>query len=248
VDAVGDGVTEFAEGDRVFGLIRFPHAGSAYADYVVAPAAELVATPAHLDDAHAASIPLSALTAWKAIVEEGAVEAGDRVLIHAAGGGVGHFAVQIAKARGAHVIATASAGKSEFVRSLGADEVIDYAAGDFSAGLKPVDLAIDSLGGGVTAATIAVVRDGGALVSLLPGNEDAVRAEAERRGITHTTIFVGPNRTALTELAALVADGVVTPTVSATFPLEQAGEAHLELGRAPRGKVVLLTSRDSSAA
>lgn len=241
VDALGENVTDLTVGDRVFGLIRFPEAGNAYAEYVVAPASELAPTPSGLDDVHAAAIPLAGLTAWKALVEEGAVRAGERVLIHAAGGGVGHFAVQIAKARGAYVVATASTEKADFVRALGADEVIDYTAGDFAAELEPVDLAIDPLGGELTARTVAVLRDRGRLVSLLPGNEDAVHEEVERRGIRHSTISVTASRSALLELAALVNAGGLAPTVSATFPLERAADAHEALARSPKGKVVLRT-------
>lgn len=132
VEAITPGVTRFRVGDEVFGMPLFPRAAGAYAEYVAAPARQLVRRPPALDHVEAGGLPLAGLTAWQALVDIAAVQPGQRVLIHAAGGGVGHLAVQIAKARGAYVIGTASHGKHDLVRSLGADEVIDYRETDFT--------------------------------------------------------------------------------------------------------------------
>ncbi len=145
VEQLGAGVAEFEVGDAVYGLLAFPKAGNAYAEYVVASAAELASRPSWLTVEEAGAVPLVALTAWQAL-ERGGLSAGQRVLIHAAAGGVGHVAVQIAKARGAYVIGTASASKHDFLRSLGADEVIDYRHEDFTS-IDPVDVVLDAVGG-----------------------------------------------------------------------------------------------------
>lgn len=240
VDAIGEGVGEHRVGDRVFGMPRFPAQAAAYAEYVIATADEVVATPSNLDDEHAAAIPLVGLTAWLALVDEARIQAGQRVLVHAAGGGVGHVAVQIAKAKGAFVIATASPAKAEFVRSLGADEVIDYTAGDFAQGLEPVDVALEPLGGDIAVRTLPVVRDGGVLISLSAPLDAATQAVAEARGIRALQIMVAPNRSALLALADLAADGRLVPHISGVYPLEKAGDAHAELAGSVQGKIVLV--------
>nr|WP_230420076.1 NADP-dependent oxidoreductase [Catenulispora pinistramenti] len=143
------GVTRFEVGDEVYGMPFFPRAANGYAEYVAVPSRQLARKPAALDHVHAAALPLAGLTAWQALVDAAEVAPGDRVLIHAAGGGVGHLAVQIAKARGAYVLATAGAAKHEFVLGLGADEVVDYRTADFTRELKDVDVVLDAVGGPV---------------------------------------------------------------------------------------------------
>ncbi|WP_246672050.1 MULTISPECIES: NADP-dependent oxidoreductase [unclassified Mesorhizobium] len=140
VAALGPGVTTFKVGDEVFGMPHFPKQAGANAELAAAPTDEIAAKPAAIDHEHAAALPLAGLTAWQGIVRHGGLRAGQRVLVHAGAGGVGHLAVQIAKARGAYVIATASPGKLDFVRSLGADEVIDYTKGNFVEQVGNVDL------------------------------------------------------------------------------------------------------------
>lgn len=147
VEEVDPGTNRFRPGDEVYGMPLFPRPGNAYAEYVTAPARQLAHKPATLDHVHAAALPLVGLTAWQSLVDIAAVTAGQRVLIHGAGGGVGHVAVQIAKALGAHVIGTASAAKLDFVRGLGADEVLDYAAVDFAASVREVDVVLELVGG-----------------------------------------------------------------------------------------------------
>lgn len=240
VDALGEGVTLHTVGDRVFGMPRFPAAARTYAEYVIAPAQDLVRTPSALDDERSAAIPLAGLTAWQALVEGGDIQPGQRVLIHAAGGGVGHFAVQIAKARGAYVVATASAAKVDFVRGLGADEVIDYRNQDFAEGLEPVDVAIDPLSGDITARTLAVLRKGGVLATLIPVTDESVAAEGLRHNVRHVAVSVAPRRESLLALAHLAETGLIRPHVSGVYPLEKVGDAHEAVVAGAPGKTVLV--------
>lgn len=239
VSAVGEGVDRFVVGDRVFGMPHFPAAANAYADEVVAPADQLERIPEGTSDESAGALPLAALTAHQAVVAAGAVGPGARVLVQGAGGGVGHLAVQIAKARGAHVVAATSPGKLDFVRGLGADEVVDYTT-DALARIEPVDLAIEPMPGDALLRTLAVVRDGGVLAGLLSDFSDEVRAAAEARGVALAGIAVQPDASALADIARLVADGALAPHVDATFSLDEAGRAHAHLATGPAGKVVLI--------
>jgi NADPH:quinone reductase-like Zn-dependent oxidoreductase len=165
VETVGLGVTIYQPGDEVFGMLPFPQGHGGYAQYVVAPARVLVPKPERLDHVEAAAIPMVGLTAWQALVDTAYVFEGTRVLINGAAGG--HLAVQIAKARGAYVIALASAANADFVRSLGADEVIDYAATDFTEVVADVDVVLEVIGGDYPAKALDVLKPGGILVSTL---------------------------------------------------------------------------------
>lgn len=244
VAALGEGVTDLEVGDRVFGLAAFPREARGYADLVAAPREELARTPATLDDVHAAALPLVGLTAHQAIIGTRTAAdtglAGRRVLVQAAGGGVGHIAVQLAKAVGAHVVATASSRKVDFVAGLGADEVVDYTARDWTA-IDPVDLAVDAFGGENLLRTIGVVRDGGTVATLLGEADDVARAAATARSVTISRIDVRPEPGALDHLVRLVDEGHLVPHVSATFPLEQVAAAHRALEGGVRGKVVLVS-------
>ncbi|MDQ1480615.1 MAG: hypothetical protein QOI44_1476, partial [Actinomycetota bacterium] len=166
VEATGAGVTLFAPGDEVFGMPRFPHQAGAYAEYLTAPSRHLARKPPSLNHVEAAALPLVGLTAWQALVDTAVVRPGQRVLIHAAAGGVGHLAVQIAKARGAYVIGSASPAKHDVVRKLGADEVIDYRAVDFLDAVHDIDVVIDPVGGDYVERSLATLREGGILVTL----------------------------------------------------------------------------------
>ncbi|GAA4118776.1 NADP-dependent oxidoreductase [Aminobacter aganoensis] len=238
VEAVGSGVTDLAPGDEVFGMPRFPAEAAAYAELVTAPASELARKPETLDHLDAGALPLAGLTAWQGLVTFGRLKAGDRVLIQAGAGGVGHLAVQIAKARSAYVIATASPGKVDFVRSLGADEVIDYTSNDFIAKAGPVDMVFEALGGDHPEKSLKVLKNGGTLVVLL-GATDKAAAEAETRGIRIERISVRPDRAGLEELAKLVEAGKLKVHVARSFPLAEAAAAHSFLADKPIGKVVL---------
>ncbi|WP_269932503.1 NADP-dependent oxidoreductase [Aminobacter sp. HY435] len=238
VEAVGAGVSDLAPGDEVFGMPHFPAEAAAYAELVAAPASELARKPKGLDHVYAGALPLAGLTAWQGLVTAGRVKPGDRVLIQAAAGGVGHLAVQIAKARGAYVIATASPGKVEFVRSLGADEVIDYTSNDFVEKAGPVDLVFEALGGDHPEKSLKALKDGGTLVVLL-GATDRVAKEAAERGIRVEPISVRPDRAGLQELAKLIEAGKLKVHVARSFPLAEAAAAHAFLAGKPSGKVVL---------
>ncbi|SFO09588.1 NADPH:quinone reductase [Mesorhizobium sp. NFR06] len=238
VAALGAGVTAFKVGDDVFGMPRFPKQAGGYAELASAPANELAAKPAAIDHAHAAALPLASLTAWQGLVRHGGLQAGQRALIHAGAGGVGHLAVQIAKARGAYVVSTASPNKLGFVRSLGADEVIDYTKEDFAQTAGDFDLVLEPLGGDHAEDSLRVLRDGGVLVSLLDVR-DTTKAHAKERNIRVERMSVVPDREGLVELARLVDAKKLSPHVAKAFPLDQAGAAHAFLATRPIGKVVL---------
>ncbi|MFJ3925859.1 NADP-dependent oxidoreductase [Streptomyces sp. NPDC090022] len=236
VEAVGGGVTLFEPGDEVFGMPRFPHQASGYAEYVTGPARHFARKPADIDHVAAAALPLAALTAWQALVDTADVRPGQRVLVHAAAGGVGHLAVQIAKARGAYVIGTASAGKHELLRSLGADELIDYREQDFSEALSGVDVVLDGIGGDYGRRSLKVLRPGGHLVSLL-GLDDV---PADAAGFRTDWLIVEPDHQGMKEIAALVERGLLKAEIDTVLPLSDAAKAH-EIGERNRttGKIVL---------
>lgn len=236
VEAVGPGVTLFQPGDEVFGMPRFPHQAGAYAEYVTAPARHFSRKPASIDHVQAAALPLAALTAWQALTDTAGLRPGQRVLVHAAAGGVGHFAVQIAKALGAYVIGTASAPKHELVRSLGADEVIDYRTTAFEDAVAEVDVVIDAIGGDYGTRSLKVLRPGGHLITLNGPDQVPAEAEAFHTGWT----LVEPDYAGLRAVAALVEEGKLRPVVDTVLPLAEAAKAHEigELGRTT-GKIVL---------
>lgn len=240
VEAVGPGVTLFEPGDEVFGMPRFPEQAGGYAEYVAAPARRFARKPENIDHVGAAALPLAALTAWQCLVETAGLRAGRRVLVHAAAGGVGHLAVQIAKAYGAYVIGTARADKHDFLRSLGADELIDYTETDFAAAVRDVDVVLDGVGGAYGERSLPVLRRGGHLVTLPdPGGlPDAGRAR--ELGVHTGWTVVEPDRYGMLEIARLVTEGRLRPEIAATLPLAQAASAH-ELGERgrTRGKIVL---------
>jgi NADPH:quinone reductase-like Zn-dependent oxidoreductase len=240
VDAVGPGVTRFAVGDRVYGMPWFPRQAGGYAEYVTAPSRQLALAPRTLDDVAAAALPLAALTAWQALIDTAGIGPGTRVLIHAAAGGVGHLAVQIAKQRGAYVIGTASSAKHRLLGELGLDEAVNYQGTRFEQVLDPVDVVLDLIGGEVTRRSLELLRPDGLLICLPSKAATEAVADATARGLRATGIIVEPDGHQLARLAALVDDGRLRPLVAETFPLERAADAHraVETGRTT-GKVVL---------
>ncbi|MEV0379572.1 NADP-dependent oxidoreductase [Nonomuraea sp. NPDC050643] len=225
VEEVGVYVGRFKPGDEVFGMVNFPLYGGAYAEYVVARPRQFARKPAGVDHVRAAALPMPGLTAWQAFSDVAGVAPGQRVLVHAAAGGVGHLAVQLAKLRGAYVIGTARAAKHDFVRGLGADEVIDYTGVDFAAAVSGVDVVFDLVGKDYPARSLPVLRDGGAFIGAA-GMSDADVAAYERAGLRHGVFVVEPDHAALAELGALVADGRLNPHVDRVFPLAGAAKAH----------------------
>jgi NADPH:quinone reductase-like Zn-dependent oxidoreductase len=242
VVALGQGVTRFAVGDRVFGMPRFPREAAGYAEYVTAPSRQLARTPAQLSDVEAGALPLAALTAWQALVDTAAVRSGDRVLVHAAAGGVGHLAVQIAKSRGAHVIGTARAAQHDFLSQLGVDEAIDYTAQDVGATVRDTDLVLDLVGGDVGLGSLPALRDGGLLIAI-PSSADLAALEQAAGGLVRVTnMLVEPDRGGLEAIAALAESGALRVHVARSFPLAEAAAAHElgERGQIGGGKLVLI--------
>ena len=243
VEEVGFGVTTLKVGDEVYGMPWFPRAAGGYAEYVTAPARQWARKPATLDHVQAAAVPLAALTAWQTVVDTARVQAGQRVLITAAAGGVGHFAVQFARHLGAHVSATASAARHSWLTELGAEEVIDYTTTRFEDATKDIDVVIELVGDAhdhSSTRALKVLRPGGLLVAVPAGVSPELAAAAKTAGVRVTPYLVEPDGAALTTIAELIDAGEIAVEVEETFPLEQAAAAHtrVEAGRT-RGKVVL---------
>ncbi|MEV5530466.1 NADP-dependent oxidoreductase [Streptomyces prunicolor] len=239
VAAVGAGVTRFRPGDEVFGMPRFPAEAGAYAEFVTAPSRHLVLKPPGMSHVQAAGLPLAGLTAWQALVTVAGVAVGARVLVPAAAGGVGHLAVQIAKARGAYVIATASGAKHDFVRGLGADEVIDYTSAVVSSQVRDVDVLLATVPGQIRDLAEVLVP-GGRVLALNGADADAVQWAAQS-GLRAGFMLVEPDRADLEALALLAGESRITVHIDRTFPLDQAADAH-RLGEEGRttGKIVLI--------
>jgi NADPH:quinone reductase-like Zn-dependent oxidoreductase len=237
------GEHRFRVGDEVFGMPHLPREAGAYAEYVAAPARHFARKPAGLDHVHAAALPLAALTAWQALTEAADVKPGDRVLVHAAAGGVGHVAVQLAKSLGAWVIGTASAGKHDLLRELGVDEPVDYTTRDFGE-LRDVDVVLDLIGGDYERRSMGVLKPGGLYIGLPdPTRLPALRVMADELGVRAAVMSVVPDHAVLEHVAGLVERGELRAVVAETFPLADVVKAH-EVGEANRttGKLVLTVS------
>lgn len=237
----GEGVTEFGTGDEVFGTINFPGPGSSYARLAKAPAAQLARKPANLSHEEAAAATQSTLTAWQALIDNGALEKGQRVLIHGGAGGVGIYAVQIAKNKGCYVIATASAADADFVKSLGADEVIDYKNQRFEEMVNNVDFILDTVGGENFVRSLQVLKPGGAIV-LLPSDKkpEADRVAREQHVKNYRHILMHSDGDAMRRIAGMLAGGDIQVHIDRIFPFEQIPEAHraMESGKI-KGKIVI---------
>lgn len=236
LETLGGDAKKFQVGDAVFGYTSLVREGT-YAEYIVARESEVTAKPASLDFINAAALSVGALTSWQAIFEQAGLAAGQRILIHAASGGVGSMAVQLAKAKGAYVLATASARNADFVKSLGADEVIDYTNVKFEDAVKEVDVVFDLIGGETQARSLAVLKRGGFIVSAVqPLDEEALKAYEVRGAM----VSAQPNAAQLEEITALVEAGKVKTFVEKVLPLREAKEA-LSLSKQgrTRGKIVL---------
>jgi NADPH:quinone reductase-like Zn-dependent oxidoreductase len=239
VESVGENVTEFQPGDEVFGMINFPGHGKVYAEYVAAPANQIAKKPANITHEEAAAATLAALTAQQIL--RNYVKAGDNILIQAGAGGVGHFAVQIAKIIGARVIATASAKNIDFVKGLGADEVIDYTKQPFEDAVSNLDFVLDALGGDTLKRAIPIVKAGGKIVSLPSGAlTDDISELAKSRNVEAVFQMVVSNGKDMQQIADWMEAGKLKAEVSQVFPFDRLREAHtaVETGRT-RGKVVV---------
>ncbi len=236
IESVGPDAGEWKPGDEVYGRPDISRDGT-YAEYIAVRASEIAEKPKSIDHVHAAAIPLAALTAWQALFDTAGLNAGQSVLIHAAAGGVGSFAVQFAKWKGAHVAGTASGRNQDFLRDLGVDQPIDYETTRFEDVVHDVDVVLDTLAGETRARSWKVLKKGGILVTLLGQGS---LEEAAAYGVRGVGILVTPNAGQLDEIARLVDAGKVKPIVEAVFPLQEADKAHRlgETNRA-RGKIVL---------
>ncbi|MEV0533961.1 NADP-dependent oxidoreductase [Kitasatospora sp. NPDC050463] len=240
VEAVGAEVSRFRPGDAVFGNAFPPH--GAYAQYAVTSERWLASVPQGLDHVHAAALPTVGLTAWQSLTRAVSLSAGQRVLIHGAAGGIGHLAVQIAKARGAYVIGTARAGKHAFLYDLGADEVIDYTQVDFSQAVRDVDVVLDPIADDYGPRSLTVLASGGSLVDVRGTGPDrsTVREQAAARGLRFVEFGFTPSGTDLESIGELAEAGALQVSVEKVLPLREASEAHrLSEGGRVKGKVVL---------
>ncbi len=240
VDAVVPGTHRFEVGDEVFGMPLFPRPARAYAERVASPSRQLARKPRGIDHIHAAALPLAGLTAWQSLVDIAHLQRGQRVLVHGAGGGVGHLAVQIAKGLGAHVTATAGADKLEFVRSLGADQLVDYRAQDFTEAVRDMDVVLESIGGGYAERSLRTLRRGGLLVTLVERTNAELAALTRTAGMRFAGVSVEPDGPGLETLAKWVDDGRLVVHVDEVFRFADAAPAHHRLERSVRGKLVLV--------
>lgn len=225
-----------SEGEKVFAFIGQDR--GAQSDYVVVRATELVAAPKSVDLVHAAAVPLAAITAWQGMFDHGGLQAGQRILIHGGAGGVGHLAIQIAKAKGAIVATTCSGEDLEFVRSIGADIAIDYKTERFEDVVSDLDVVFDLIGGETQARSFAVIREGGIIVSTLQAPDPEKAAAHKIRAAPRYT--AEPNAAQLGEIADLIDAGKIRINVAETFPLQDVRKAHERLERGGvRGKIVL---------
>ena len=233
---VDPAVTEFKVGDEVYARPDIERDGG-YAEYIAVKASDVARKPTHLDHIHAAAVPLAALTAWQSLVDAAQLQAGQTVLIHAAAGGVGSLAVQLAKARGARVIATASALNSGIVTELGADQFIDYTKTHFEDVATNVDVVFDTIGGDTQKRSWQVLKPGGILVSVVSPPPEAVAAT---HGVRGAFVFIRPSGEQLTQIADLIDGGRMRPVIHTVLPLAEVRQAHVisQTGHA-RGKIVL---------
>jgi NADPH:quinone reductase-like Zn-dependent oxidoreductase len=251
VEEVGSEVTAFQKGDAVYGIPNFPGDGS-YAEYCTAKASQFAHKPRNLSFNEAAGVPLAGLTAWTALFEQGKLRAGQRILIQGASGGVGSFAVQFAKAKGAYVIGLASAGNLEYLKQLGADEVIDYRSQQFEALVHDVDVVLEASplrDNAERLKAVAVLKDGGTFVSVnldYPFNEEMLAALA-RKNATGELSANQARQDWLTEITKLIEAGSVKVFISKVYPLKEVAAAHRESETwHVRGKLVLEISTEAA--
>lgn len=240
VEEVGYGVTRFHVGDRVFGMPWFPRQAGGYAEFIAAPSRHFAPIPTGLSFAEAAALPLAGLTAWQMLIDVARLAPDRRVLITAAAGGVGHLAVQIAKAHGAYVIGTARTAKHDFIRGLGADEVVDYTTAPVHEVVNDVDIVIQMFGGAAGRDSLHCLRPGGVLVSAQAAWTPGLFDRARELNVHAHDYLVEPDAAGLQSIAELVADGRLRVHVGAQYPLSEAAQALKVIGDGhTTGKIVL---------
>ena len=229
IETVGADVKNFKADDEVFAMVRFPQSGKVYAEYAAVPAAQLALKPADVTHEEAAAACLAALTAWQALTINYKLNPGERVLIHAASGGVGHYAVQMAKYLGAYVIGTSSAANKDFVLSLGADEHIDYKERPFESVVHNMDFVLDTIGGDYFERSLKTIKKGGTIISINSGANESVKGKAEALGIHGLITHVIPDGTNMQEIADLLERKILVSHLQKIFPFDQMADAHLQL-------------------
>ena len=244
VEKAGSKITKFKNGDSVFAYTDLKDGGG-YAEYMVATEREASPKPQSLTHLEAAAVPIVALAAWQALIDTAKLSTSQTVLIHGGSGGVGTFAIQIAKARGAKVIATASTRNQDLLKELGADVAIDYTKQKFEEIAKDVDVVLDSLGEDTLKRSYAVVKKGGFIVSIV---QDPGRAELEKHGINGASISAEPNSSELADIGKLIDEKKIKVIVSQTFPLSEAIKAQEQIATGhTRGKIVLKVAEEPSS-
>ena len=240
VAEVGSEVREFAVGDAVFGMVNFPGYGQAYAEYVSAPATHLAHKPENITHEEAAAATLAALTAWQVLVHHAQVQPGQKVLVHAASGGVGHYAVQMAKHLGTQVIGTSSAANRDFVLSLGADEHIDYKSQVLKDVVSEVDFVLDTIGGDNIDRSLEVMKSGATIICIPTSHCQGVQEKAHAKGMRGYNTMVESQGEDMKQLADMLEKGIIKSHVSHTFSLDQMPLAHeqIETGHTV-GKVII---------
>lgn len=241
VTKTGKSVTSLKKGDEVFGMINFPGHGKAYAEYVASPESHLALKPVNVSHEEAAAASLAALTAWQIVKEKVRIKPGDKVLIHSAAGGVGHYAVQMSKHLGAYVIGTASGRNREFVLSLGASEHIDYEKQRFEDVLKDLDFVLDTMGGDYIDRSLKILKSGGTIISIPSGASESVREKANAKGLNGDTFRVQSDGKNMKEISELLQKGIVKSHVSKIFRFDEIQSAHLQIETGKtKGKIVVV--------
>ncbi len=240
ITGTGKKVSAFKKGDTVFGMINFPGHGKAYAEYVAANEAHISLKPANVSHEAAAAASLAAMTAWQILKEKVGIKQGDRVLIHSAAGGVGHFAVQMSKYLGADVTGTGSEKNKDFILGLGASKFIDYEKERFEDVLHDMDFVLDSIGDEYTLRSFKVLKKGGKIICMPSGTSENIKEEAARLGLVGDHFRVHSDSRNMNEISDLLEKGVVKSYVSKTFSLDEIQAAHqqIETGKT-KGKIVI---------
>jgi len=229
VVSVGAGVAKFKVDDRVFGMVNFLGHGKGYAEYVAAPETHLAKIPSNTNFEEAAAATLSALTVWQFLVHEAKIKSGDKVLVQAASGGVGHYAVQIAKHFGAYVIGVSSSKNKDFVLSLGADEHISYDQQEVTDVISNADIVVDAFAFDSLYKSLKIVKQGGLIISLLPMISKEVIEKAKEKNVKIFYSLVKSNEADIQSIAKLLETGAIKSRISKTFPFGKMGEAHLAM-------------------
>jgi NADPH:quinone reductase-like Zn-dependent oxidoreductase len=245
ITGIGAKVSSMKKGDKVFGMINFPGHGKAYAEYVAAPEAHLALKPSGTSHQEAAAASLAALTAWQVLKYNAGIKKGDRVLVHSAAGGVGHYAVQMAKHLGAWVAGTASALNREFVLSLGADQHIDYEQQNFEELLHDLDFVLDTIGGDYTDRSFKVLKPGGNIICIPSGTSADISEKAQALGLKGSHFRVQSNGENMQEIANLLDKGILKSIVSQSFKFSEIRDAHLQMETGKtRGKIVVVPGNE----